>query len=101
MCVCVWRLACAYATVGMCNQPGSSSRLVFLCFLISVLTHAACLGTFLLTLLHDVWLPAQWQKNMILEQQHGNASSERWHNAASLLRFCSIVTRRVKNLAEA
>lgn len=60
--VCVWRLACAYAAVGMCNQPGSSGRLVFLRFLISVLTHAACLRTFLLTLLHDVWLPAQRQK---------------------------------------
>lgn len=37
---------------------------------------------------------------MILELQHSNVSSERWHSAASLLRFYSIVMRRVKNLAE-
>lgn len=45
--------------------------------------------------------PCSTAKNMILEQQHSNVSNERWHDAASLLRFYSIVMRRVKNLAEA
>lgn len=41
----VWWLASTCTTVGMCNQPGSSARLVFLCFLFSVLTPTVCLGT--------------------------------------------------------